>query len=144
MDATVVLPALNATLNGTSAVLLFIARRFISRRQIEAHRRTMIAAIVSSALFLTSYVSYHTLLYVQGHNASRHFTGTGLWRPVYFSILLSHTLLAMVIVPLVLVTLYRGLKRLDLRHAAIARVTYPLWMYVSVTGVVIYFMLYQW
>lgn len=137
-------PALNATLNGTAGIFLLIGQRLIRRGKIDAHKRAMIAAFLSSTLFLVSYVSYHTLLYLNGHSATKRFAGEGWTRPVYFSILLSHTILATVIVPLVLVTLYRGLKRLDVKHRRIARITFPLWMYVSVTGVVIYFMLYHW
>ncbi len=143
-EATVVLPAVNAALNGTSAVLLFTGRHLVKRRQIEAHRKTMIAAVISSALFLVSYLGYHTLRHIQGISATKHFAGSGIWRTIYFTILGSHTVLAAIIVPLALITLVRGLRRQDARHRAIARVTFPLWMYVSVTGVVIYFMLYQW
>lgn len=131
------LPAVNAALNGTSALLLVVGQRLIKRGRIEAHKRTMIAAIVSSALFLTSYLYYHAQV------GSVRFQGQGWSRPVYFTILLTHTVLAAVIVPMVLVTFYRGLKRMDLRHKKIARITFPLWVYVSITGVVIYAMLYH-
>jgi len=137
MDTLSYLPAVNAALNGTSALLLVIGQRLIKRGRIEAHKRTMIAAIVSSALFLTSYLYYHAQV------GSVRFQGQGWSRPVYFTILLTHTVLAAVIVPMVLVTLYRGLKRMDVRHKAIARLTFPLWVYVSITGVAIYTMLYH-
>ena len=102
-----------------------------------AHRAVMISAVVTSSLFLTSYLYYHY------HVGSVHFPGHGFWRQVYFTILISHTLLAITIVPLVIITLIRALRERFDRHAAIARWTYPLWLYVSVTGVVIYFMLYH-
>jgi len=131
------LPTLNATLNATSTVLLIVARGFIRRGRIDAHRRTMIAAFVTSCLFLISYVVYHAQV------GSRPFPGHGPIRAVYFTILITHVVLAAVIVPLVLVTLRRGLHRDDARHRAIARWTWPLWLYVSVTGVIIYGMLYH-
>ena len=131
------LPALNAVLNGTSAVLIAIARNFIRRGNIVAHKRTMLAAVATSSLFLVSYLYYHA------HVGNVRFQGHGWVRPVYFTILISHTLLAAAIVPLVIITLTLGLKRRDQRHRRIARWTYPIWMYVSVTGVVIYLMLYH-
>lgn len=130
-------PVINATLNATSAVLLFTGRQLIARRRIEAHKRTLITAFITSSLFLCCYLYYHA------HVGSKHFPGPQPWRGVYFTILLTHTILAAVIVPLILITLFRGLKRRDARHRAIARYAYPLWLYVSVTGVVIYWMLYQ-
>jgi len=132
-----IFPVINATLNGTSAVLLLVGHRFIKRGRMTAHRAVMISAVVTSSLFLISYLYYHY------HVGSVRFTGQGWWRPVYFSILISHTLLAITIVPLVIITLIRALRERFDRHAAIARWTYPLWLYVSVTGVVIYFMLYR-
>jgi len=132
-----IFPAINATLNGTSAVLLFIGHNFIKQRKIAAHRTLMIAAFASSSLFLISYLYYHA------HVGSVHFQGQGIWRPIYFTILISHTILAAVIVPLVIISLKRGLNGNYVKHRAIARWTYPLWLYVSITGVVIYFMLYH-
>jgi uncharacterized membrane protein YozB (DUF420 family) len=131
-------PVIDATLNGTSAVLLFVGRNFILRGRMAAHRACMIAAVVTSTLFLTSYVYYHA------HVGSVRFQGQGWVRPVYFTILISHVILAMVIVPLVVITLTRALRERFDRHRAIARWTWPLWMYVSVTGVIVYFMLYHW
>ncbi len=128
---------MDAVLNGMSAVLLVIARVLIGRKQILAHKRVMISALVTSSVFLINYLTYHAMV------GSKHFMGQGWIRPVYFSILTTHTILAAVIVPLVLITLSRGLKRNDVRHRAIARWTFPLWLYVSVTGVVIYLMLYH-
>jgi len=131
-------PALNATLNGTSAVLLVTGRALIARNRIAAHRACMIAAVTASALFLGCYLFFH---YEAGNVR---FLGQGWARPVYFSILISHTLLAIVNVPLVIITLTRGLGGRYAQHRAIARWTFPLWLYVCVTGVIVYFMLYQW
>ena len=131
------LPAVNATLNATAAVLLAIGWILIRRGRYRAHRAVMIAAFCTSILFLISYLVYHA------HIGSKHFPGQGAVRVVYFGILISHTLLAAAIVPLVLITLSRGLSARYDRHRAIARWTLPLWMYVSVTGVVVYFMLYR-
>src|SRR5262245_20592845 len=131
------LPALNATLNATSAVLLTIGWTLIRRGRIELHRKVMIAAFCTSVAFLVSYLVYHAQV------GSVRFTGQGAIRILYFAILISHTMLAAAIVPMVLLSLSRGLKRQDVRHRAIARWTMPLWLYVSVTGVVVYLMLYQ-
>jgi uncharacterized membrane protein YozB (DUF420 family) len=132
-----IFPKINAVLNGTSAVLLVVGRSYIKRGRMAAHRAVMISALVSSTLFLSSYLYYHA------HVGSVHFPGQGWWRPLYFTILISHTLLAITIVPMVIITLNRALRERFDRHRAIARWTYPLWLYVAVTGVVIYFMLYQ-
>jgi len=131
------LPALNATLNATSAVLLSIGWFLIRRGRVALHKKVMIAAFSTSVVFLVSYLVYHA------HVGSVRFTKQGPIRMVYFTILLTHTVLAAVIVPMVLMSLSRGLKRQDVRHRAIARWTMPLWMYVSVTGVVVYLMLYR-
>src|ERR671922_2113497 len=131
------LPAVNAALNATSAVLLASGYRFIRRRQITAHKRCMLAALVTSTLFLLSYLTYHY------HVGSMPFGGQGWVRPLYFTILISHTILATVIVPLALVTLFRAWKAEFTKHARVARWTLPIWFYVSLTGVIIYCMLYQ-
>jgi uncharacterized membrane protein YozB (DUF420 family) len=131
------LPTVNAVLNATSAVLLASGYRYIRRRQVVAHQRCMIAACVTSTLFLLSYLIYHYNI------GSMPFRGQGWVRPVYFTILISHTILAAAIVPLVLVTLFRAWKADFVKHARIAKWTLPIWLYVSVTGVVIYWMLYQ-
>jgi len=131
------LPALNATLNATSAVLLTTGWILIRRGRIAQHRAVMIAAVCTSALFLISYLVYHAQV------GSVRFTKQGPIRAVYFTILLTHTVLAAAIVPLVLVTLTRGLRARYERHRRIARWTMPIWLYVSVTGVVVYLMLYQ-
>lgn len=131
------LPAVNAVLNATSAVLLASGYRFIRQRRISAHKRCMLAACGTSALFLLSYLTYHY------HVGSMPFRGHGWVRPLYFTILISHTILAVVIVPLVLSTLFRAWKADFARHVRIARWTLPIWFYVSLTGVIIYVMLYQ-
>lgn len=132
-----VFPAINASLNAASAVLLATGRVLIARGNRAAHRACMLAAVASSTLFLACYLYYHA------HVGSVHFPGQGWVRPLYFTILISHTILAATVVPLVLVTLARALKGHFERHRAIARWTFPVWMYVSVTGVVIYVMLYR-
>jgi len=131
------LPALNAVLNLTATTLLVIGWVLIKAKRIEAHRRVMIAACCASALFLVSYVIYH------GQVGSRPFTGTGVLRTIYFAILIPHVILAAAIVPLAIVTLRRGLARHDAAHRRIATITLPLWLFVSVSGVVVYLMLYQ-
>ena len=131
------LPALNATLNGLSGVLLTTGYLMIRKRRVATHRACMLAAFASSILFLTSYVIYHAAV------GSRPFPGQGPIRLVYFAILVSHVLLAATILPMAIVTLRRGLGAQYERHVRIARWTLPLWMYVSVMGVVIYLMLYQ-
>ncbi len=131
------LPAVNAALNACSFMLLMSGFYFIRQKKIIAHRACMIAAVVFSLLFLTSYLIYHAQV------GSVKFTKTGWIRPVYFTILLTHTALAVTIVPMAAVTLFRALKERFDKHRKIARWTLPVWMYVSITGVVIYFMLYQ-
>jgi len=131
------LPALNATLNATSAVLLMSGYAFIRRGYVRRHRAAMISACIVSALFLTSYVIYHANI------GSKPFQGQGPIRLVYFAILLTHVLLAVAVPPLALITLSRGLRARFDRHVAIARWTFPIWMYVSVTGVIVYLMLYH-
>jgi len=131
------LPAVNATLNGISAVLLTIGWFLIRARRIAAHRRVMIAAFVSSSLFLISYTIYHA------HIGSKRFPGTGPIRAVYLSILIPHVTLAAVVLPMAIVTLRRGLRRDDKPHRRLARWTLPIWLFVSVTGVIVYLMLYQ-
>ena len=132
------LPAVNATLNAVAGVLLLVGYREITRGRTARHRAAMIAACAASTLFLTSYLIYHA------QAGSRAFTGTGPMRVVYFAILVSHVILAAAILPLALITLLRALRSEFDRHAALARVTLPIWLYVSVTGVLVYFMLYHW
>ena len=131
------LPTLNAALNAVSALLLATAYHAIRRREIERHHRLMLAAVATSTLFLVSYLVYHAQV------GSVRFQGQGTARPVYFAILITHTILAVVIVPMILRTLFLAWKRRFAEHRRLARFTFPLWMYVSVTGVVIYVMLYR-
>lgn len=131
------LPLVNATLNGVAAVLLVAGYACIRQRRIAAHRLAMLSAFATSVLFLASYVIYHA------HVGSRPFQGQGSIRVVYFMILISHVILAAVIPPLAGITLWRALRGRFDRHVAIARWTLPLWLYVSVTGIVVYWMLYQ-
>ncbi|MDP7692202.1 MAG: DUF420 domain-containing protein [Vicinamibacterales bacterium] len=136
LDVTT-LPAVNATLNSLAAVLLATGYVLVRRGRVRQHRLCMLAAFTTSVLFLVSYLVYHAQV------GSQPFTGLGPARIVYFTVLISHITLAAIIVPLALVTLRRGLRRNDARHVAIARWTLPIWLYVSVTGVVVYWMLYQ-
>ena len=136
-DYVAYLPHLNAFLNGTSAVLLTTGYSFIRARNVIAHRACQIAALVVSLLFLVSYLTYHY------HHGATRFLGTGFVRPLYFTILTTHTILAVVIVPLVVLSFYRAFRGDFIRHRRIARVTLPLWLYVSVTGVIVYLMLYH-
>ncbi len=134
------LPAVNASLNALATVFLSLGFLFIKRGRKTAHRNCMIAAVITSAIFLVFYVLHKIL--VRGVHTP--FGGEGAIRAVYYVMLISHILLAMAIVPLVLITLNRGLKERWEHHKKIARWTWPIWMYVSVTGVLVYFMLYQW
>ena len=131
------LPAVNATLNAISGTLLFAGYLLIRKRRIEQHRRCMIAAFVASSLFLVCYVIYHAQV------GSVSFTRQGFVRPLYFSILITHVTLAVVVLPLAIVTLSRGLQAKYPKHRTIARWTLPIWLYVSVTGVLVYVLLYQ-
>ena len=133
-----VLPTVNALLNTASAVLLTAGFVFIRRRNVAAHRACMLGAFAVSVLFLVCYVVYHA------YAGSRPFTGQGWIRPVYFVLLVSHIVLAAAIVPLALTTIYRGLSAQLDRHKRIARRTLPIWLYVSVTGVIVYLLLYHW
>ena len=131
------LPAINASLNALSGVLLVIGYALMKARKIELHRRVMIAAFITSSLFLVCYIVYHAQV------GSVSFTRQGFVRPLYFSILITHVTLAAVVLPLAIVTLTRGLKGRYPKHRAVARWTFPIWLYVSVTGVLVYLMLYQ-
>ena len=132
-----VLPHLNACLNATSALFLLTGYYFIKRLKVRAHRNCQISALVASTVFLISYLTYHY------HHGATHFAGQGIARPIYFTILITHTILAVVIVPLIIVTVYHAARGDFFRHRRIARWTFPLWLYVSVTGVVVYLMLYH-
>jgi uncharacterized membrane protein YozB (DUF420 family) len=132
-----IFPVVNATLNGLSALLILTGREFIRRKHIRAHAACMVTAVACSVVFLISYLYYHFNV------GSVSFKGQGFIRPVYFTILISHTILAVTLVPLVVVTLSRAVKKNFDQHKAIARWTYPVWLYVSVTGVIVYLMLYH-
>jgi putative membrane protein len=131
------LPAVNASLNAISGVLLVVAYTLIRQRKIEQHRKVMLAAFTTSALFLVCYVVYHAQV------GSVPFTRQGFVRPLYFTILITHVTLAVLVVPMAIVTLSRGLKARYPQHRKIARWTFPIWLYVSVTGVLVYVLLYQ-
>ena len=133
-------PAWNASLNALSGVLLLTGYVFIRRKRIDVHRRFMLAACASSTLFLISYVTYHAL---RGGVVTK-FTGTGAIRTIYFAILTSHTILAVVILPLAIITVVNGLRMRVPQHRRVARWTFPIRMYVSITGVLVYFFLYHW
>ncbi|MGN6185554.1 MAG: DUF420 domain-containing protein [Thermoanaerobaculia bacterium] len=142
MTAVEFFPPLNATLNALSGIFLLIAYSFIRRRppQIRKHRFFMLAACTTSVLFLICYVTYHSL---RGGVVTK-FAGEGMWRTLYLTILTSHTILAVVIVPLAILSVWNGLKMRVPQHRRVAKWTFPLWMYVSVTGVLVYFFLYHW
>lgn len=143
MDLLQIFPHLNATLNALSGVFLLAGFYFIMRKQIARHRFCMLAASCVSALFLVGYLTHHAIrTYYFGLGPSK-FTGVGIIRPIYFTILTSHTILAALIGPFVIVTLRRGLKGMYEKHKTLARYVYPVWLYVSVTGVVVYLLLYQ-
>ena len=131
------LPHLNALLNSASAVLLVTGLILIRRHRVRAHRNCQVSAFFTSTVFLASYLTYHY------YHGATHFAGQGIARPIYFTILISHTILAIMIVPFVLVTLYRAAHGDFVRHRKIARWTLPIWLYVSITGVIVYLMLYQ-
>ena len=131
------LPALNACFNATSTVLLTCGYVLIKRGRQNAHRNCMIGALASSTLFLVGYLTYHA------YAGTTRFENPQWFRPIYLTILLTHTLLAVAVVPLVILTLIPALRKRFDRHKKIARLTWPVWMYVSVTGVVIYLLLYQ-
>lgn len=137
MDLANLLPHVNAALNTTAMVLLLYARVMIAQKRIVQHKRAMLAALAVSAMFLITYITYHYVapIFV--------FRGYGWIRPVYYFLLISHVLLAALAIPMILATVWFGLRRIDTRHRAIARWTWPLWMYVSVSGVVVYLLLYR-
>jgi uncharacterized membrane protein YozB (DUF420 family) len=137
------LPATNAVLNSTSACFLTAGYIFIKRQRIDAHRNCMVAAFTASVVFLISYLTYHFGLHYYLNKGPTIFKDPAWFRPIYLTILLTHTILAVVIVPLVLLSLTWGLKDRREKHKRISRWTWPLWMYVSLTGVIIYLLLYQ-
>ena len=137
------LPAVNASLNALSAIFLTFGFIFIKRGNKIAHRNCMITAFVTSVVFLGCYLTYHGYLALALNQGPTRFLNPAWFRPIYLAILISHTLLAAAIVPLILMTLWRAKKENFEAHKKIARWTWPLWLYVSVTGVVIYLLLYQ-
>jgi uncharacterized membrane protein YozB (DUF420 family) len=137
------LPAVNASLNGLSAVFLSFGFIFIKRGNKIAHRNCMISAFATSIIFLGCYLTYHGYLAIVLHQGPTRFLNPIWFRPVYLAILLTHTILAITIVPLILITLSRALRERFDAHKKIARWTWPLWMYVSITGVIVYFLLYR-
>lgn len=143
MDLLSVFPHLNAILNATSGVLIVAGFYFILTTQVKKHRACMLTASIVSAVFLASYLTHHALrTYYSGLETTR-FTGEGLARPIYFTILTSHTFFAALVTPFVLLTLWRGLKGNFDKHKKIARLVFPVWLYVSITGVIVYILLYQ-
>ncbi len=138
-----IFPHINAALNSTSAVLLIIGFVNIRSGRRETHRKAMLGAAVVSTIFLASYLTHHAIrTYMFGLGPTK-FTGEGIIRPIYFTILTSHTFLAAIVTPFVILTLYRGLKGQFDKHKRLARYVFPVWLYVSLTGVVVYLMLYQ-
>lgn len=137
MSVATVLPHINASLNAITCVLLVLARVRIAQRRIAEHRAAMLAALAVSALFVVSYISYHLMapIFV--------FRGHGWIRPVYYALLISHVVLAALAIPMIAATVWRGLHRDDIPHRRLARWTWPVWMYVSLSGVLVYLMLYQ-
>ncbi|MDB6123867.1 MAG: putative rane protein [Pedosphaera sp.] len=136
------LPAVNGSLNALSAIFLTAGYVFIRRKNQDAHRNCMVAALITSTLFLACYITYHAYL-AHLHRPVTKFADPAWFRPIYLTILLTHTLLAVIILPMVIITLVLAMKRRFESHRKIARWTWPIWMYVSVTGVVIYMLLYQ-
>src|ERR1043165_1832880 len=137
------LPVVNACLNALSALFLTAGYVFIRRKQQAAHRNCMVAAFVTSTLFLICYITYHSYIAYYLHRGPTRFLDPAWFRPIYLAILGTHTILAVVIVPMVIMSLARGLRGDFERHKRISKWTWPLWMYVSITGVVIYLLLYQ-
>lgn len=138
------LPAVNATLNAISTILLLMGFRFIKAKRIPQHRAMMISAFVMSILFLVGYLLHKWHLYTTTGSMNTTFQGVGGWRVFYLVLLATHVILAASVPFLAGITLFRGLKMDVARHRKIARITFPIWLYVSVTGVLVYFMLYQW
>lgn len=138
------LPAVNASLNGLATILLLSGYVAIKRRQVQTHKTLMLSAFATSIVFLACYLVYHWALHSLTGEPGKKFTGVGIIRPIYFTILITHVLLAAAVPVLALMTIYRAWKQNWLAHKRIAVITFPIWVYVSVTGVVIYGMLYHW
>lgn len=137
------LPAVNGSLNALSSIFLMAGYIFIKQKKQNAHRNCMVAALITSTLFLICYLTYHFYLAYVLHKGPTRFVDPEWFRPIYLGILLTHTLLAVVILPMVIITVILAIRKRFETHRKIARWTWPLWMYVSVTGVLIYFLLYQ-
>ena len=142
MDYTI-LPTINATLNSISVILLILGFREIKKKNIAIHKKIMIAAFVVSIIFLGCYLLHKYLLFIHTGSYNTSFSGEGIWRYVYFGILITHVILAAFVPVLAILTIRRGLLMNVEKHRTIAKITYPIWMYVSVTGVIVYFMLYH-
>ncbi|MDZ4689171.1 MAG: DUF420 domain-containing protein [Planctomycetaceae bacterium] len=143
-DWVATLPAVNASLNALATVLLVAGYVAIQRRRVHAHKNLMLTAFATSIVFLVCYLVYHAALHHYTGESGRKFAGTGVIRPVYFTILITHVTLAVAVPVLACITIYRALAQQWNRHRRIAKITFPIWLYVSVTGVVIYGMLYHW
>ena len=143
MDALQIFPHLNAALNGLGSILLISGFTFIMRKEIKRHRFCMLSACIVSALFLISYLAHHALRTYYFGLGPTTFTGLGIIRPIYFTILTSHTILAALVAPFVVATLIKALRGNFDSHKRLARLVYPVWLYVSITGVVVYVLLYQ-
>lgn len=142
MDLTI-LPAINAALNSISAILLLVGLREIKRKNMVTHKKVMISAFIVSVIFLLCYLLHKYLLFIETGAFNTTFNGQGFWRYVYFFILITHVFLAAFVPVLAIITIRRGLAMNKDKHRAIAKITFPIWMYVSVTGVIVYFMLYH-
>lgn len=143
MEYLQILPHINASLNAISGIFLLTGFYFILKKQVSKHRACMLSASAVSALFLVTYLTHHSLrTYYFGLGPTR-FGGEGIARPIYLTILTSHSIFAALIVPFVLLTLYRGLRGQYDKHRRLARIVFPIWLYVSITGVLVYLLLYQ-
>lgn len=143
-DWVYTLPSINAVLNTLATVLLVTGYLLIQSGKKLAHKRVMLSAFVTSVLFLAFYLTYHFALKHYTGVSSKPFQGEGIIRPIYFTILITHVILAAIVPVLAMMTIYRGLKGQWVKHRKIAKVTFPIWLYVSLTGVIIYGMLYHW
>jgi len=143
-DWVLFLPTVNASLNGLATVLLMVGFALIKQRKTDAHKKVMLSAFATSVVVLVCYLTYQFALHHYTGESGRKFLGEGTVRYVYFTILITHVILAAVVPVLAVVTIYRGLKEQWEKHRSIARITFPIWLYVSITGVIIYLMLYHW
>ena len=144
MDWLTTLPAINACLNGVSTLLLTAGFVFIKKDQKKAHRASMVSAFLVSAVFLALYLPHKSLKASSGQDVNTSFAGEGFWRPVYYTMLITHVILAMAMVPMIFRTFFLAFKERFESHKKWARITFPIWYYVSITGVLVYFFIYQW